>query len=331
MKAISSPVWVIAEKSNEKIHAVSYQLIGKARKLAEELDSTVEVILLGEKAGNHTDELIAAGADCVFVGESPKLKLFQSESYCNLIVDLAKERHPEIILLGSTSMGRELAPLIAARLKTGLTAHCIDLVLNDEKILEQKIPAYGGLLTIVCPEKRPQMATVASGVFTEPEMDENKVGTVVSLDVTNVDCRRVQTLEIFQEEPKGAPLESAAIVVAGGAGAGTEDGWNLISDLASELNAALGCTRPAADEGWIDLNAMIGQSGKMVSPDCYIGVGLSGELQHMVGISGAKIMIAINNDSKSPVFNQVDYGVVDDCRQFVPVLIEKIKKRKDSI
>ena len=330
MEQKQAPVWVIADQIDCRILNVSFQLIGQARKLADELQTSVEVVLLGDNILEQPRELIAAGADRVYLGNSPDLSFYQPELYTEIIVKLARERQPQIILLGSTSMGRELAPLVAARLKTGLTAHCIDLVLDENRILEQRIPAYGGLLSIICPEKRPQMATVASGVFPKPDMNADRKGEVVRLESPNDVTGRIEILEVVREEPEGVPLESAAIIVAGGAGAGDPDGWQQIADLANSLNAALGCTRPAVDEGWADLETMIGQSGKMVSPECYIGVGLSGELQHMVGIVGSQIMIAINNDAKSPVFEQVDFGVVDDCREFVPVLIEKIMEYKEK-
>ena len=227
-------------------------------------------------------------------------------------------------------MGRELAPLVAGRLKTGLTAHCIDLVLDKDLILEQRIPAYGGLLSIVCPEKRPQMATVTKGVFPTPEPDDSRTAETVMIDIPTRLPGRIKTLEIIRQEPEGVPLETATTIVAGGAGAGDKEGWNTISELAAALNAALGSTRPAVDEGWTELETMIGQSGKMVSPEVYIGVGLSGEQQHMVGIVGARAMIAINNDAKSPIFEQVDYGIVDDCREFLPVLIRKIKEYQEQ-
>jgi electron transfer flavoprotein alpha subunit len=161
-------------------------------------------------------------------------------------------------------------------------------------------------------------------------MNTDRTGEVVQLEIPGDSPGRIEILEIVREETQGVPLESAPIVVAGGAGAGDPDGWLQIADLANILNAALGCTRPAVDEGWADLETMIGQSGKMVSPECYIGVGLSGELQHMVGIVGSQIMIAINNDAKSPVFEQVDFGVVDDCREFIPILIEKIRAYQEK-
>jgi electron transfer flavoprotein alpha subunit len=279
---------------------------------------------------DQVQQLFAAGADKVYLGDTPDLAFYQPEIYTEIVVKLAKDRQPEILLLGSTSMGTELAPLVAARLDTGLTAHCIDIVLDDNKILEQKIPAYGGLITISCPEKRPQMATIAAGVFPKPELDESRTGEIIPLEIPDKIPGWIQTLEIVREETEGVSLESAPIVVAGGAGAGDPEGWRKIADLAKTLNAALGSTRPAVDEGWIELETMIGQSGKMVSPELYIGVGLSGELQHMVGIVGAKVMVAINNDAKSPVFEQVDFGIVDDCREFVPELIAKIREYQEK-
>ena len=330
MEKQPGPVWVIAEQIDCRVLPVSLQLIGHARKLAEKLETTVETVILGDQMEDQVSQLFAAGADRVYLGNTPDLAFYQPEIYTEIVVKLAKDRQPEILLLGSTSMGTELAPLVAARLETGLTAHCIDLVLDENRNLEARIPAYGGLLSIVCPHRRPQMATIAQGVFPTPAPDEGRSGEIVQLNVPGNVSDRIKTLEIVREEPAGIALESASIVVAGGAGAGDPQGWKKIADLADALNAALGSTRPAVDEGWTELATMIGQSGKMVSPQLYIGVGLSGEQQHLVGVVDAKVMFAINNDDKSQVFEQVDYGIVDDCREFVPVLIQKIKEFKEK-
>jgi len=330
MEVERNAVWVIAEQIDCHIQSISLQLIGQARKLADQLGTSVETILLGDNIKQQARQLIAAGADKVYLGNAPELEVYQPELYTEIVANLAAEHRPEIILIGSTDMGRELAPLVAGQLKTGLTAHCIDLVLDKDMILEQRIPAYGGLLSIICPEKRPQMATVTKGVFPTPEPDDSRTGEIMMIDIPTRLPGRVKTLEIIREEPQGVPLETASTIVAGGAGAGDRDGWNDISELAATLNAALGSTRPAVDEGWTELETMIGQSGKIVSPEVYIGVGLSGEQQHMVGIGGARAMIAINNDAKSPIFEQVDYGIVDDCREFLPVLIRKIKDYQEK-
>jgi electron transfer flavoprotein alpha subunit len=320
------PVWVIAEQVRGHIPSVCLELIGQARKLADDLGVAVEVVLLGNSVRDQVDLLFFSGADVVYLGDSPEFEVYQPEIFTEVMVSRSKEAQPQIVLMGSTFMGRELAPLIAAKLGTGLTAHCIDLVLNKDRILEQRIPAYGGIMSIICPGKRPQIATVARGVFPKPELAEDRSGKIVPVEPPEGVKVRVKTLEVVQKEPEGVALESARIVVAGGAGAGSIAGWQEIKALAGTLNAALGSTRPAVDEGWTNLDTMIGQSGKMVSPELYIGVGLSGELQHMVGITGAKVMVAINNDPKSPVFEQVDFGIVEDCREFVPVLVKKLKE-----
>jgi len=331
MPTESAAVFVIAEQMEGGIQPVSLQLVGKARKLADELGTKVGVILLGQNLTNDSKKIIAAGADLVLQADSEALVPYQSELYTEIIVKLVVEHRPEILLIGSTFMGRELAPLIAARLETGLTAHCIELIISSEGILEQRIPAYGGMITIVCPEKRPQMATIANGVFPSPVLNPDKSGEIISIELPKKFPQRVQTLEIFREKLEGVSLETASVIVAGGAGAGDPEGWNQLEELARILNAGFGSTRPAVDAGWTELETMIGQSGKIVNPDVYIGVGLSGELQHMVGVVGAKIMIAINKDAKSPVFEKVDYGVVEDCRVFVPALVERLKNKESFV
>lgn len=185
-------------------------------------------------------------------------------------------------------------------------------------------------MSIVCPEKRPQMATVSRGVFRTPERDERRVGEIVRVEVPSRADLPVRTLEIVREAVLGIRLEDARVIVAGGAGMGSPEGWETLREFAETLDAAIGCTRPVVDAGWAPLDTMIGQSGKMVSPEAYIGVGLSGEQQHMVGVIGAKLMAAINNDPKSPVFQQVDIGIVADCHEFLPLLIARIKAYRQA-
>jgi electron transfer flavoprotein alpha subunit len=319
-------VWVIAELGGDQIQPVSLQLLGKGRGLADQLQVPLDCILLGNETEGFARTLIKAGADRVYIGNDPQLSNYQPDLYLDIIQKLAHEHEPAIMLLGSTFMGRELAPLLAASLRTGLSAHCIDLMINEDMILEQIIPAYGGLITIICPERRPQMATVADGVFSLPAFSEQRKGEVVLVEVPQGISQFVELVEVVQIPKEGVALESARVVVAGGAGACDQEGWAEITKLAEVLNAGLGSTRPAVDEGWTALETMIGQSGKMVNPEIYIGVGLSGELQHMVGIAGAKVMIGINNDRKAPIFKQVDYGIVEDCREFIPVLLKKLEE-----
>ena len=334
MKTLSTPrslgpVWVVAESYNGQIRALSLQLIGKARNLADQLATEVEAFLWGTDLAGLPQSLVAAGADRVYVSETPEWGVYAPELGAELLIRLARERQPEIVLIGSTALGRELAPLLAARWQTGLTAHCVDLTLDENRRLAQYVPFGGGLLTIRCPEKRPQMVTVAEGVFPLPAPDSNRNGEIIVLPAPDAPCR-VETLAIVPAEAAGAQLETAAIVVAGGAGVGDLDGWNQVVDLAQTLQAALGSTRPAVDAGWTPLATMIGQSGKMIHPELYIGVGISGELQHTVGIVGAGTRIAINNDPAAPIFQQVDYGVVADCRELIPLLLEKIHQYREA-
>jgi electron transfer flavoprotein alpha subunit len=326
-----NPVWVFSEQKDGKIPDICYELLGKARKLADDLHVNLEAILLGQTSQEQLDALFHSGADTVYYGDSPKFDGFQTELFSETILKISEDKQPQIILFGSTFLGRELAPIAAAKLGTGITAHCIDLIINEENILEQWIPAYGGLISITCPNNRPQIATVARGVFQHPDLDQNRSGKIITIHPPINFTPLVKTLDVVTKDQEGVPLEDALTIVAGGAGAETLEGWKEIQELAEVLNAALGSTRPAVDEGWTDLESMIGQSGKMVSPDLYIGVGLSGEQQHMVGISGAKIMVAINNDPKSPVFEQVDIGIVEDCRAFIPVFVKKLEESRNRL
>lgn len=330
IKRSFGPVWVIAEQCDCKVEVVSLQLLGKAKELADELGVACEAVLLGRNVGDAAQELIAAGAERVFVAEAHTLEFYQPTLYRDIISSLAEAYRPEIILIGSTFMGRELAPLVAGRLKTGLAAHCTGLQYDHDRNLQQQIPAYGGLMSIVCPEKRPQMATVARGVFKAPQADRRREGEIVSVPVPESADLPVKTVEIVREASSELPLEDARVIVSGGAGVGSREGWETVRELAETLKAALGCTRPVVDEGWAPLDIMIGQSGKMVSPDVYVGIGLSGEQQHMVGITGARLMVAVNNDPKSNVFQQVDVGIVENYQDFVPVLIAKIKAHREA-
>jgi electron transfer flavoprotein alpha subunit len=320
------PVWVIAEQLNGKLLPVSLQLIGKARDLADGLGTHLDAVLLGEKVSGLYAQLIAAGANCIYAGDNSCFRDYHPQIYAATLVDLVHKHNPDILLLGSTFMGREFAPLLAAKLGTGLTAHCVELVLDQEMHMVQKIPAYGGLMSIVCPERKPQMSTVAQGVFQMPLLDKSRIGKIISVKPPEGITSRLEILEIIRQEHTGVNLESARTVVAGGAGAGDQVGWEQIVELANVLDAGLGSTRPVVDAGWAGIETMIGQSGKVVNPELYIGVGLSGEQQHLVGVTSAIVMVAINNNSKSPVFKKVDLGVVADCREFLPILIDKLKK-----
>lgn len=324
-------VWVVAEHRDGKLLNVSLELLGKAKELARQIDGVPAAVVLGDKTGEMVRQLISHGADLVYQGESPQLATYQGELAASVLAKLAQERQPEIVLVGCTALGQELAASVAAKLDTGLCSHCVDLVVNEQGVLEQLIPAYGGMGKITCPVKRPQMATIGPGVFARPAADPGRSGEVVKIEIDSPAAQLgAETLSLVLEPPKGMPLEEAKAVVAGGAGIDGPEDWKLLEELARLLDGAVGATRPPVDEGWAGEEQMIGQSGRTVQPDFYLGIGISGELQHTVGIEGARMIVAINRDPKAPFFEQCDYGIVADYKDIVPLLIEKIRERKSQ-
>jgi electron transfer flavoprotein alpha subunit len=253
--------------------------------------------------------------------------------YVSVLAAAGRQHEPDILLFGATAMGMELAPRLAARLGTGLSAHCIDLRMAENGNLLQVVPGWGGgvLATIECPERRPQMATVMPGAFRKPEPLAQS-GDVVALDIgDDLDLSGPSVLETRREERVGVPLEAADVVVAGGWGIGTPDGWNLVEGLAAELGGAVGATRPPVDEGWAREEQMIGQSGRTIRPRLYIGLGISGMMHHVVGMDESGEVIAINTDPKAAIFDVSDVAVVGDYRQIVPALIEEIRRRRGRV
>jgi electron transfer flavoprotein alpha subunit len=233
------------------------------------------------------------------------------------------------MLFGATSLGMELAPRLAARLSTGLSAHCIDLQLAENGDLLQMVPGWGGgvVATIRCPQLRPQMATVMPGVMKKIQPSE-RTGRVIALDVGDgLNDSGPKVLEVHRDEPQTLPLEVAEVVVAGGWGLGGPEGWKLVEDLAQLLGGAVGATRPPVDEGWVAEDQMIGQSGKTVRPRLYIGVGISGMSHHVVGMDGSEVVVAINSDPKAPIFEVADICIVGDYREIIPPLLEEIRHR----
>ncbi|HHY38430.1 MAG TPA: electron transfer flavoprotein subunit alpha/FixB family protein [Clostridia bacterium] len=325
---------VLAEpgiKSEEgPVARASSELVGKARHLADKLDTIVGVLLIGKGVGRAAHDLISCGADLVFVADDDRLAEPDSEVATALLCSVVKNHMPDIVLGTSATFGQEVLARAAARLSTGLAAHCSDLDIGEDGLLIQKIPAFGGTAEIVCPERRPQMATVAPGIFRRPKPDYSRGGEVVPLDVGPVyealGDRVYRVLRTVTKERPGIALEEAERVVAGGMGIGSKEGWKLVEELASCLGAAVGATRPPVDEGWIDPEAMIGQSGKSVRPKLYIGIGISGEQQHVVGIRDAEVVVAVNSDPKAPIFGMADYGIVGDYRIIVPRLIRAISE-----
>ena len=330
-------IYVFIEQDNETASKVSLELLGKARGLAKEFskqgkEQLVTAILIGHDLGRITDELIFHGADHVIIVEEESFKTYQTGIYTKAIAQIAREKKPEILLFGATPQGRDLAPRVANRLKTGLTADCTGLeICPKEGILLQTRPAFGGniMATIVCPDNRPQMATVRPGVMKKLPRDPRRSGTREEIKIHLEEKDFItRVLEIVQSTRNGVKLEDAKIIVAGGHGVDSLEGFKVLKTLAEELGAEVGASRAAVDAGWIGQDHQIGQTGKTVRPDLYIACGISGAIQHLAGMSQAKSVISINTDKRAPIVAASDVTFIGDMFQVVPMLIDKIREYK---
>jgi electron transfer flavoprotein alpha subunit len=273
--------------------------------------------------------LLNCGADAVLLADDMHLENYRLLPYALVLENLIKTYQPDILLVGATALGVELAPRVAAKVLTGLSAHCIDLKLDSEGRLLQVVPGWGGgvIATISCPDHRPQMATVMPGTMKALSPVE-RTGEIREIEVKLPKGEMgPEVLEVKREKPEELPLEKADVVVAGGWGIGTEENWKLIEDLASVLGGAVGATRPPVDEGWVEEGQMIGQSGKTVRPTLYIGIGISGVMHHVVGMDQSKHIITINSDPKAEIFETSDVIVVEDFSKLIHKLIEGLKAK----
>ena len=326
-------VWVFAEQRENKLMPVVIELLGEGKKLADEVGNKLCAILLGSNVDALANELVSYGADKVYVCDSPLLKDFTTDAYTKVISDTINEYKPEIVLIGATHIGRDLAPRVAARVDTGLTADCTKLEIDPEdKKIRQTRPAFGGNLmaTILCPDNRPQIGTVRPGVFKKPAADEARTAEIVKEDI-HVAASEIRTalLEVIHEAAgELVDLEGAEIIVSGGRGVGGPEGFKPIKELAEVLGATVGASRAAVDAGWIGHSHQVGQTGKTVGPKLYIACGISGAIQHVAGMSSSKTIIAINKDETAPIFNVADYAIVGDLFEILPILTAEIKKLK---
>ncbi len=324
-------VWVFAEQREGVIASVVYELLNKAKELAKDLDTYVGVVLLGENIEDRTKELIQRGADKVFVGSSTVFKHYIAENYTKAIVSLINKYKPEIFLAGATTTGRSLVSRIAVNLYTGLTADCTGLDIDKQKkILVQTRPAFGGniMAQIICPNYRPQMATVRHKVMPEAEIDISRKGEIIKeIFSDDLEDKRIKFLDFIKEAAANVNLSEADIIVSGGRGLQDPKNFKLIEELASSLGAAVGSSRACVDAGWIPYSHQVGQTGRTVCPKMYIACGISGQIQHLVGMQSSKTIIAINKDPEAPIFKVANYGIVGDLFEIIPLLIKKIKQR----
>jgi electron transfer flavoprotein alpha subunit len=306
------------------------ELLGEGRKLAEAAGTSLGAILCGENIDILAQELFEYGADTVYAADAPELKNYTNDAFTKVIYEAAAKYKPEIILMGATHIGRDLAPCVGLRLGAGLTADCTKLEIDpeDKKLLQTR-PAFGGNLmaTIITPEHRPQMATVRPGVMEKAERAPGRTGELVKLDVqlTENDTRQ-KILEIVKTVHEAVSLTDAEVIVSGGAGLGGPHGFELIGKLAKALGGLVGSSRAAVDSGWIPKNHQVGQTGTTVKPRIYFACGISGAIQHLAGMQNSDCIIAINKDENAPIFEVADYGIVGDLYTVIPAIIEAYEK-----
>ncbi|HFL2602031.1 TPA: electron transfer flavoprotein subunit alpha/FixB family protein [Clostridioides difficile] len=323
-------VWVIGEQREGKINPVTIELIGEGRKLADQLGKELAVVIAGYEVEKEVKELLHYSVDKVYYINDPLLKDFTTDGYAISIANLIERKKPEVVLVGATSIGRDIAPRIAGKVGTGLTADCTKLEIDstDNKLLQTR-PAFGGNLmaTIVCPKNRPQMSTVRPGVMAKAVRNESEIGIleVVTPELTEK-MIRTRLVEILPQEKKSVNLTDARIIVSGGRGLKRAEGFELIKELADKLGAEIGASRAAVDSGWIEHSHQVGQTGTTVRPELYIACGISGAIQHLAGMSDSKYIVAINKDAKAPIFSICDYGIVGDLYEIIPEMIESLNR-----
>lgn len=324
-----SEIWVFAEQRNGKIPQIVRELLGKALELSKKLNVKVGAVLLCEKDNGLSKDLIAYGADNVYLAENPLLKNYKTDFYTKIISDLIKERKPDIVIYGATHIGRDLAPRIAQRITTGLTADCTGLGIDNDSLLVQTRPAFGGniMAQIKCPNHKPQMSTIRPGVMKVAEKDEKHKGNVIKIEseITEKDSL-THIIKIVKENKCIANLEKAQIIVSGGRGVGTKENFNLLKELAELLCGEVGASRAVVDAGWISKDHQIGQTGKTVRPKLYIACGISGAIQHKTGMQNSDMIIAINKDPEAMIHSIADFSIVGDLNKIIPQLIGELKK-----
>lgn len=323
-------VWVFAEQREGSIASVSLELLGAGRKLANELKTELSAVLFGA-AEKDANELIKWGADKVYHSGDAIFEKFNDEPYSKLLVSLINEHKPAIVLAGATPIGRSFIPRVAASLRTGLTADCTSLGIDkDTGNLLQVRPAFGGniMATILCPNHRPQIATVRPRVMKKSEYSPEKKGEIIPVKGENLICRTKVTDTVKETSESRVNLQEADIIIAGGRGLGDAKGFNLLFELAEILEGSVAASRAAVDEGWIQYSHQVGQTGKTVCPKIYIACGISGAVQHLVGMQSSDIIIAINKNPEAPIFNVATYGIVGNLFEVLPLLIKKLKEIK---
>ncbi len=323
-------VWVFVEQTDGHIESVTYELLGEGRKLADALKMQLCAVLLGSGVKDRAADLVARGADKVYVVDKPELAYFQDEPYSAVLIAMVKQRKPCILLCGATTIGRSLVSRVAVSVDAGLTADCTGLAIDpDTGNLLQTRPAFGGniMATIITPNHRPQMATVRHKVMKEADVDTARRGETVIQEIAQAVLKsRTTRVKFVPERESTVSIAEANIVVSGGRGLGKPENFSIVRELAEVLGAGVGASRAAVDSDWIAYSHQVGQTGKTVCPKIYIACGISGQIQHLAGMSSADIIVAINRDPDAPIFSVATYGIVGDVLTIVPMLTQEFRK-----
>ena len=323
-------VWFWVEQFEGQAGSISWEMAGKGRQLADELGVALTACVLGSGVEHIAQEAVSYGADRVFLVDDPTLGTYRTDPYAVVMVDLVEHYKPEILIMGASSRGRDLAGSIATRLVTGLTADCTGLDVDPEtRQLRQTRPAFGGniMATILCPNHRPQMATVRHRVFEVPGKDPTLEGQIVRERVLMAEDEIAAKVIDFLVEEENVNLADARIIVSGGRGVKGPEGFEPVRELAQVLGGAVGASRAAVDAGWIPYAHQVGQTGRTVRPDLSIACGISGAIQHLAGMRTAKVIVAINRDPEAPIFEVAHYGIVGDLFEVVPALTEAFRRK----
>lgn len=329
---MNKDIYVVVEQVDGVVQKVGIELIGIASKLAADLGQEVVAVLLGKEVKGLAENLIHHGANKVICVEDPILEHYATEPYTKALNAIVEAMKPEIVLYGATSIGRDLAPRVSARVHTGLTADCTKLEIDPEtKLLLMTRPAFGGniMATIVCKEFRPQMATVRPGVMQALPTDTSRTGEVELFKVEFTDAdMNIKIREVIKEKHAKVDITEAKVLVSGGRGIGNAEYFDVLKELADELGGLVTSSRANVDAGWIGRERQVGQTGKTVRPDLYMACGISGAIQHLAGMEDSEFIVAINKDAQAPIFDVADLGVVGDLHKIMPILIDKVRALK---
>lgn len=327
-------VLVYIEQRNKEVQKVSIELLGKGREIADKLGEKLSAVVVGHNVKELAQELIYYGAEKVIVVDDKILENFATEPYTKALTAVINEEKPEVVLVGATSIGRDLAPRVSARIHTGLTADCTSLDIEEEtRNLLMTRPAFGGniMATIVCPDHRPQMSTVRPGVMVKPNRDTNNTGEIIEFDAGLVaEDLNIEILEIVKEDKKKANIEDANVLISAGRGMGSKENLASLYDLAKELKGEVSGSRAVIDNGWLDKERQVGQTGKTVRPDLYFACGISGAIQHVAGMEESELIIAINKNPDATIFEVADVGIVGDASKIIPLVADEIRKNREK-